>query len=112
MTEDIRIWKILEDDNLQEIKRAKLNLEERIEEWITKDISIVSEDLLVIGRQVETDFGGIIDLLCLNRVGDLIILELKRDKTPREITAQILDYASWVRDLPNEKITEIANGYL
>ena len=112
MAEDIRIWKIGENDNLQEIKRSQLNLEERIEKWIEEDVSIISEDLLVIGRQIETDFGGVIDLLCLNRMGDMVIIELKRDKTPREITAQILDYASWVKELSNERITEIANQYL
>ncbi|MCD6512675.1 MAG: DUF91 domain-containing protein [Thermoplasmata archaeon] len=112
MPEDLRIWRIVEKDDLKELKKSKLNLEERIEEWITKDISIVSDDLLVIGRQVETDFGGVIDILCLDRMGDVVIIELKRDKTPREITAQVLDYASWVKDLSNEKITEIANEYL
>lgn len=44
--------------------------------------------------------------------GDIVIVELKRDKTPREVIAQILDYASWIKDLSNEKITEIANKYL
>ena len=112
MPEDARIWEIVEGDNLKEIKRAKLNLEERIENWLEKDISILSNELLITGRQVETGFGGIIDLLCLDSTGDAIIVELKRDKTPREITAQTIDYASWVKDLSNDKITEIADKYL
>jgi hypothetical protein len=37
---------------------------------------------------------------------------LKRDKTPREITAQVLDYASWVKGLPRDVIVEIADRYL
>lgn len=112
MPEDARIWEILDGDNLREIKKAKLNLEERIENWLEKDISLLSNELLVIGRQVETGFGGIIDLLCLDSNGDSVIVELKRDKTPREITAQTIDYASWVKDLSNDKITEIADKYL
>jgi len=112
MPEDIRIWRIVDTDSLKEIKKTKLNLEERIEEWLEKDITILSSDLLIIGRQVETGFGGFIDLLCLNRNGDTVIVELKRDKTPREITAQVIDYASWVKDLSNERITDIANNYL
>lgn len=112
MPQDIKIWEITEDDKLKEIPRAKLNLEERLENWIEQDISMISDDLLIIGRQVQTDFGGIIDLLCVDSNGDIAILELKRDKTPREITAQVLDYASWVKDLSNERITEIANDYL
>jgi len=112
MPQEVRIWRILDRKNLEEINKGKLDLEERIEDWLERDISIISDDLLVVGRQIETDFGGIIDLICLERNGDLVILELKRQKTPREITAQILDYASWVKDLSNEKITDMANNYL
>ena len=112
MSEEVRMWEILGGEDLREIKRTKLDLESRIEAWLEKDISIISDNLLVIGRQVQTDFGGIIDLLSLDSRGDVTIVELKRDKTPREITAQTLDYASWVKDLSNERITEIAHGYL
>lgn len=111
MTQEVRLWELTEGDALKEISKSKLNLEERIENWLENDISIISYDLLVIGRQVETDFGGIIDILCLDEDGDVVIVELKRDKTPREITAQVLDYASWVKDLSNERVTEIANHY-
>ena len=112
MPQEVRVWKILDRKKLKEIKKGKLDLEERIEDWLEQDISIISDDLLVVGRQVETDFGGVIDLLCVERNGDLVILELKRQKTPREITAQVLDYASWVKDLSNERITDLANGHL
>jgi len=112
MPEEARIWEILGGEGLREIRHTRLDLESRIEGWLDKDISIISDDLLVVGRQVQTVFGGIIDLLCLDSQGDVTIVELKRDKTPREITAQTLDYASWVKDLSNEKLTEIANAYL
>ena len=64
---------------------------------------------MVIGRQVETDFGGYIDLLCLDSKGDVVIIELKRGRTPREVTVQTLDYASWVNKLSHDKIAEIAS---
>ncbi len=112
MSQKIKIWKIAEKDSLQPIDESKLNMEKRIETWIEKDISTISNDLLIIGRQVATEFGGFIDLLCLDHNGDIVIIELKRDKTPREITAQLLDYASWVKNLSNERINDIANEYL
>ena len=111
MPQDIRLWAIEEGDSLREIKRSRLDWEERIEKWLEQDISIVSDDLLVIGRQVETDFGGVIDLLCIDREGNLVIIELKRDKTPREVTAQALEYASWVKELSSERIMEISSRY-
>lgn len=112
MPEEVRIWKIQGGDTLCEISRSPLDLEARLEVWLERDISVLSAGLLVIGRQVETDFGGIIDLLCLDRAGDVVVVELKRDKTPREITAQILDYGSWVKGLSNERITAIGEVYL
>lgn len=111
MPQDIRIWEIQNGKDLREISQSKLDLEEKIEKWLEADISVLAEDLIVIGRQVKTDFGGYIDLLCLDHGGDVVIIELKKEKTPREITSQALDYASWVKDLSNERITEIAAAY-
>lgn len=111
MPQDIRIWEIQNGEDLREIYPSKLDLEEKIEKWLEVDISILAEDLIVIGRQVKTDFGGYIDLLCLDQGGDVVIIELKKERTPREITSQALDYASWVKDLSNERITEIAAEY-
>jgi len=111
MPHDVRLWEIRDGDRLREIKHSKLNMEARIENWLEQDISIISADMLVIGRQIETDFGGVIDLLCLDHNGDLVVVELKREKTPREVTAQVLDYASWVKDLSHERVTELADRY-
>ena len=108
----VRLWEIVDRQSQREVKQTKLDLEERIEDWLESDISIVADDLLVIGKQVRTAFGGSIDLLCIAHNGDLTILELKRDRTPRDIVCQTLDYASWVRDLSPEEITDLANGYL
>jgi hypothetical protein len=112
MGDDVRIWRIGHDEQLVEVDRARLGLESRLQEWLARDISVLDPNLLVIGREVETDFGGFIDVLCVDTAGDVVIVELKRDKTPREITAQALDYASWVVGLSNDRITSIADGYL
>lgn len=112
MPQKIRLWEVQDKDVLKEIGQSMLNMESRIECWLEQDISIVANDFLVIGRQVVTDFGGAIDLLCLDCNGNLVVIELKRDRTPREVTAQILDYASWVKELSNDRITELANRYL
>jgi hypothetical protein len=112
MAEEVRLWSVSPEDALVPVSRAKLDLEARLERWLEREIDVLDPELLVIGKQVQTDFGGIIDLLCLHRSGDIVVLELKRDKTPREITAQALDYGSWVRELPAERIREMAEGFL
>ncbi|MEH2379621.1 MAG: hypothetical protein V7K27_12180 [Nostoc sp.] len=111
MQEDLKIWEVSAEDKLTEIMKTKLNLEARLEKWLERDISIFSPDLLVIGRQVATDYNGIIDLLCLDNGGNVVIVELKRDQTSREVTAQALDYASWVKNLSADEINNIAVNY-
>ena len=108
----VRLWEVISDKELQEIPSNQINLEERLEDWLATDISVLDPNLLVIGRQVRTDFGGQIDLLCLDSAGDTVVVELKKGQTPRDVTAQALDYASWVRDLSHEQITSIADDYL
>jgi hypothetical protein len=99
-------------ETLVGMKSSALDLESRLEGWLVRDISILDPGLLVIGQQVPTDFGGFIDLLCIDETGDVVIVELKRDKTPREVLAQVLDYASWVVDLTAERLREIADDYI
>lgn len=112
MGDEVHVWQIGLDEQLVEVARASLNLESRLQQWLARDISVLDPELLVIGREVETDFGGFIDIMCVDVAGDLVIVELKRDKTPREVTAQALDYASWVAALSNERVTSIANDHL
>lgn len=111
MTQEVKIWQI-HDGKPQDLSVTRLDLESRLEDWLCQDIKMLDPALLIIGRQIVTDFGGRIDLLCLDKEGDTVIVELKRDKTPREIVAQALDYASWVTDLPDGRIREIATEHL
>jgi RecB family endonuclease NucS len=73
--------------------------ETRLEELLETEPTILGEPLLIIGRHVATSFGKIIDLLAVDADGILHVLELKKDKTLREVVAQVLDYGSWVRNL-------------
>ena len=112
MPQQIRMWEVTQGDSLVEVTSSGINLEQRLESWLESDISMLDPDLMVIGRQVRIPSVGTLDLLCLDSNGDLVVIELKRGQTPREVTTQALDYASWAKDLPFERIREIANGYL
>ena len=46
-------------------------------------------------------------LLAVDAGGDLYAIELNRDRTPREVVAQVLDYGSWVKDLGHEDISAL-----
>lgn len=106
---EIGIWRV--DQTPQQVQQLVLNAESRLEEWIVGDISLIAPDLLVIGQQVATPNGGRVDILAMNTNGDLFVVELKRDRTPREVVAQILDYASWVRTLETQDLVRIFEAF-
>ena len=99
------IWKV--GSMLTALSPSKLATEKELEDMITARPEILSPEWMLIGRQERTSFGGIVDLLAIAPDGSLVLIELKRDKTPREIVAQALDYASWVEDLKPDKIARI-----
>lgn len=110
--QEVRLWEVVNEDSLREISASQIAFEVRLEEWLAKDISVLDPNLLVIGRQVRTDYGGYIDLLCLDNQGNVVVVELKRGQTPRDTAAQALDYSSWVKGLSHEEITRIAREYI
>jgi hypothetical protein len=59
---------------------------------------------MYIGNQIQTGYGKALDILAINKAGELVVIELKRNKTPREVVAQVLDYATWVEHLTYEKV--------
>ena len=86
---------------------AKLASEQALEEMIIREPAILSAEWMLIGRQEQTGFGGRIDLLAIAPDGSLVLIELKRNRTPREIVAQALDYAAWVEKLTADRIAQI-----
>ena len=99
------IWKIGSEP--APLVTSRLSSEQHLEEMIVRDPRILSTEWMLIGRQEITSHSGRIDLLAIAPDGSLVLIELKRDRTPREIIAQALDYASWVEQLGADKISQI-----
>lgn len=106
---ELGIWRI--DGELQRISSSRLDNESKLEDFLEQDPNLLGADILIIGRQVMTGFGKKIDLLGVNADGELVVIELKRDRTPRDVVAQLLDYGSWIKDLSYEEITETYQDY-
>jgi len=81
-----------------------------LESWIVSDSSVLGPELLIIGRQVITKSGPL-DILAVDRDGNTIVVELKRDKLPREALAQAVDYASDVASWPASRLSEICERH-
>lgn len=106
MSVEMAIWRIT-SGRPKPVPFSSLDLEQRLEEMIFHDPALIGVDLLVVGRQVATEFGGLIDVLAVDQEARLHVLELKRDKTPRDVVAQTLDYGSWVQTLTLDDVRGI-----
>lgn len=94
------------------VPSVSLDSERRLEEIIESDPGILGlGQLVIVGRQVLTDSGKRVDLLALDTEGTLFVIELKRDRTPREVIAQVLDYGSWVEGLGYDEVAAIWADY-
>lgn len=81
--------------------------EKEVEAWIFDgSTEILGDDIAIIGKQVDTRSGPL-DLIGVDREGNVVIVELKRDKLPRDAVAQAIDYASDVASWDLERLDEI-----
>lgn len=99
------LWKV--GQTPQALTESTLASEKLLEDMIVAEPRMLSEEWMLIGRQENTGLGGIIDLLAIAPDSSLVLIELKRDKTPRDVVAQALDYATWVETLQPEDIAAI-----
>ena len=104
MAIDVGVWRV--DQGAKAIRFKDLEQESALQQMIADDISMVDPRLMVIGREVMTEYGGRVDVLAIDADGNLIAIELKRNRTPRDVVAQVLDYGSWVRRLTADEIAE------
>ena len=106
MANKIKIWQIVENElipinkAMKEGGRTEVN---DLENWIRKTPEILGENLLIIGEQIETK-NGPLDFLAIDKNGNLVIIELKRDEVPRAALGQAIDYAS---DIASWSLQEI-----
>ena len=96
-----------------------IEFERHLESWLENNPWVLcqGEDILWIHKERTVPGGESSvrpDLIGVDAGGRLVIVELKRSRTPRDTIAQLLDYAASVADpneLSDEKIHEMAEIY-
>jgi len=113
MSTEIKTWQVI-DGKLQPVAMSLAEAGRKeaqdLEEWIASNPAIIGTGITILGRQVSTKSGPL-DLLGIDKHGNTVIIELKRDKLPREALAQAVDYASDVADWSIEKLSEICTQF-
>ena len=113
MATEIKAWQI-ESGQLEPLETTMVGERrkeaEHLEQWIKSHPSILGQDLLIIGEQVRTKSGPL-DFLGIDRSGNAVIIELKRERIPREALAQAIDYTSDVASWDFDKLSEECERY-
>lgn len=101
---------------LKERKFSELGFKERqhLQQWIAESPEILGEELLVIQQEFDgfNDTNERLDLLALDKEGNIVVIENKLDDTGRDVTWQVLKYASYCSTLTKENIRKIYQDYL
>lgn len=106
----IGLWTITSDGPVQ-LPSTSIDLEQRLEDWIERDPSLLQTGFRVVGRQMAVETGRI-DLLALDPQGRWVVIEIKAGSLYRETVAQALDYAACIAAMPYEELAHKVNAYL
>lgn len=108
-----------ENNKIKEITKktfSELGFRERdhLQEWLEGNPEALGEDLLIIQKEFSgfNDTNERLDLLALDKKGNVVIIENKLDDTGKDVTWQALKYASYSSTLTKEQIRNIYQQYL
>ncbi len=95
---------------------SELGFTERkhLQEWLAHEPSALGEELLIIQKEFDgfDDTRERLDLLALDKDGNLVIIENKLDDSGRDVVWQALKYASYCASLTKLQIVEIFQQYI
>lgn len=101
---------------LAEKSFSELGFTERqhLQEWLAYSPDALGEELLIIQKEFDgfDDTRERLDLLALDKDGNLVIIENKLDDSGRDVVWQALKYAGYCSNLSKNQVVEIYQSYL
>src|ERR671912_66684 len=101
---------------LEERRFGDLGLRERdhLQEWLAGLPDALGEELLIVQKEFDgfADTRERLDLLALDKDGQLVVIENKLDDSGRDVTWQALKYAAYCSSLTKDDILSIYQKYL
>ncbi len=113
------LYRIIEENKslmaIKEIEFSTFNFKERydIQEWVESYPAILGEELLIISK--ENSFFGSTrerpDLVAIDKNGNIVVVELKRDDSGRNLEWQAIKYASYLSRFTFNDIVNMTEKY-
>jgi len=107
------------ENRIKELEKktfSELGFKERkhLQEWLAHQPSAFGEELLIIQKEFNgfNDTNERLDLLALDKGGNIVVIENKLDDTGRDVTWQVLKYASYCSTLNKEQVRNIYQEFL
>jgi len=92
----------------KEVEFSSIGVKERydIQEWVEKYPKILGEELLIIGKELSffSDTRERPDLIAIDKAGNVVVIELKRDDSGSNLEWQAIKYASYLSKFSKEEI--------
>ncbi|MEJ5167233.1 MAG: hypothetical protein WHV67_09435, partial [Thermoanaerobaculia bacterium] len=101
MAIEIKAWQIINnrleplDNALTEEGHKEIDLQK----WINSYPEILGQGIKIIGEKVRFENNIEADLIGIDKSGNIIVIELKREESSRVSLAQAIDYASAISSL-------------
>lgn len=103
-------------EKLEQRKFSDLGFRERdhLQEWLAKYPEALGEQLLIIQKEFNgfDDTNERLDLLALDKEGNLVVIENKLDDSGKDVTWQALKYVSYCSTLNKAQILDIYQKYI
>jgi hypothetical protein len=103
-------------NKLEKKSFSELEFTERkhLQEWIANDPTSLGEELLIIQKEFNgfNDTNERLDLLALDKLGNIVVIENKLDDSGRDVTWQIIKYSSYCSSLSKHEIIKIYQDFL
>lgn len=87
------------------VARSDIGLERHLEDWIARDVTLISEGLTLVGRQVSIHDGRL-DLLAIDVQDRWVVIEVKPGELDSGALAQALYYASSIASLGSKELLD------
>ncbi|MTI84263.1 MAG: hypothetical protein FH756_10230 [Firmicutes bacterium] len=100
---------------VSETEFASHGIKERydIQEWVESYPGVLGEPLLIIAKEFSyfDKTNERADLIALDKLGNIVVIELKRDDSGSDVHWQAIKYASYFRKINNNDVVNILAKY-
>ena len=96
-----------EEGSEEPVAYTSVTLENDLRDYLASNPAAIEKGLTIVQKEFDTKEIGRIDLLCKDKNGNAVVVELKKGRKSDEVVGQILRYIGWVMNNQKTKVRGI-----